>query len=197
MNKTDTLEADAPAVPQEPVAWQPIETAPKDGSRVLLWWDGAAREGWCAGAGKSRDGGDWWRSHSLTVCAGRPTQWMSLPPAPEGSPQKSPVLTDAEIIQAIEQRFAPAVSAVPVAYLAWRDGKPCWEGDDCVCADAVYPVDHDDDRTSMPVYLAPPPQPRLTDAEIEDFADASTGYSRMVDIKYFARAIEKKVRGEE
>ncbi len=39
-------------------------------------------------------------------------------------------------------------------------------------------------------------QPRLTDEEIEDFADASTGYSRMVDIKYFARAIEKKVRGE-
>jgi len=44
---------------------------------------------------------------------------------------------------------------------------------------------------------APQPQrPRLTDEEIEDFADASTGYSRMVDIKYFARAIEKKVRGE-
>ena len=146
-----TLEADAPAVPQEPVAWQPIETAPKDGSRVLLWWDGAVREGWCAGAGKSRDGGDWWRSHSLTVCAGRPTQWMPLPPAPEGAPQKSPVLTDAEMIQAIEHRFAPSPQ---------------------------------------------PQQPRLTDEEIEDFADASTGYSRMVDIKYFARAIEKKVRGE-
>ncbi len=186
-----------PAVPQEPVAWQPIETAPKDGSRVLLWWDGAAREGWCAGAGKSRDGGDWWRSHSLTVCAGRPTQWMSLPPAPEGSPQKSPVLTDAEIIQAIEQRFAPAVSAVPVAYLAWRDGKPCWEGDDCVCADAVYPVDHDDDRTSMPVYLAPPPQPRLTDAEIKAIEHETDMKSSIGDwSNYFARAIEAKVRGE-
>ena len=96
------------AVPQEPVAWQPIETAPKGGSRVLLWWDGAVREGWCAGAGKSRDGGDWWRSHSPTVCAGRPTQWMPLPPAPEGAPQKSPVLTDAEVIRAIEHRFAPS-----------------------------------------------------------------------------------------
>ncbi len=42
----------------------------------------------------------------------------------------------------------------PVAYLAWRDGKPCWDGDDCVCQDAVYPIDFDDDRTSMPVYLA-------------------------------------------
>ena len=46
------------------------------------------------------------------------------------------------------------------------------------------------------LFAAPQQQPRLTDEEIEDFADASTGYSRMVDIKYFARAIEKKVRGE-
>ena len=42
----------------------------------------------------------------------------------------------------------------PVAYLAWRDGKPCYEGDDAVCEDAVWPVDSDDDRTSTPVYLA-------------------------------------------
>ena len=58
---------------------------------------------------------------------------------------------------------ADAVPQEPVAYLAWRDGKPCWEGDDCVCADAVYPVDHDDDRTSMPVYLAPQQQTATSD----------------------------------
>jgi peptidoglycan hydrolase CwlO-like protein len=51
----------------------------------------------------------------------------------------------------------------PVAYLAWRDGKPCYEGDDAVCEDAVWPVDIDDDRTSMPVYAAPVDQ----QAEIE------------------------------
>lgn len=45
----------------------------------------------------------------------------------------------------------------PIAYLAWRDGKPCYEGDDAVCEDAVWPVDGDDDRTSMPVYLHPAP----------------------------------------
>ena len=92
---------------------------------------------------------------------------------------------------------AQAVPQEPVAYLAWRDGKPCWEGDDCVCEDAVYPVDHDDDRTSMPVYLSPQPQrPRLTDEEIDEMAVANTGYSREVHLHSFARAIEKKVRGE-
>ena len=44
----------------------------------------------------------------------------------------------------------------PVAYLAWKEGKPCYEGDDAVCEDAVWPVDIDDDRTSMPVYTTPP-----------------------------------------
>jgi len=42
----------------------------------------------------------------------------------------------------------------PIAYLAWRDGEPCWD-EDCVCQDPVYPVDTDDDRTSMPVYTRP------------------------------------------
>ena len=46
----------------------------------------------------------------------------------------------------------------PVAYLAWRDGSPCYEGEDAVCEDAVWPVDDDDDRTSMAVYLASPPE---------------------------------------
>ena len=47
----------------------------------------------------------------------------------------------------------------PVAYLAWRDGKPCYDADDAVCEDAVWPVDGDDDRTSMPVSLHPAPEP--------------------------------------
>ena len=89
-----------------------------------------------------------------------------------------------------------AVPQEPVAYLAWRDGKPCWEGDDCVCEHAVYPVDHDDDRTSMPVYLAPhPQQPRLTDAEILTLW-AQTYVERGTSGIEFARVIEAKVRGE-
>jgi len=64
-----------------------------------------------------------------------------------------------------------------------------------VCADAVYPVDHDDDRTSMPVYLAPQQRPRLTDAEILTLW-AQTYVERGASGIEFARDIEKKVRGE-
>ncbi len=101
---------------------------------------------------------------------------------------------------------AQAVPQEPVAYLAWRDGKPCWEGDDCVCQDAVYPVDHDDDRTSMPVYLSPQPQrPLLTedeifealDADTDDIATAKNDQESWGVILTMARAIEKKVRVEE
>jgi hypothetical protein len=54
-----------------------------------------------------------------------------------------------------EPPFKTSPAVEPVAYLAWRDGNPCYEGDDAVCEDAVWPVDFDDDRTSMPVYTAP------------------------------------------
>ena len=55
------------------------------------------------------------------------------------------------IIAARDKQWADLIGK-PVAYLAWRDGKPCYEGEDAVCEDAVWPVDGDDDRTSMPVY---------------------------------------------
>lgn len=67
--------------------WQPIETAPRDGTRVLcVWacaWGEMVYEGWCQSAGTARDGGDFWRSHSLVPVSGRPTHWMPLPPPPQ------------------------------------------------------------------------------------------------------------------
>ena len=65
----------------------------------------------------------------------------------------------------------------PVAYLAWRDGKPCWD-EDCVCQDAVYPVDSDDDRTSMPVYLHPAPRP-VSDFDIRGKLSALKCWHRL------------------
>lgn len=64
--------------------WRPYETAPKDGSRVLMWWSLAA-EGpheailhWDAAAGRGGlwvgDDGDWF------ILA--PTYWMPLPDPP-------------------------------------------------------------------------------------------------------------------
>lgn len=47
------------------------------------------------------------------------------------------------------------------------------------------------------LYAAPQPQPRLTDAEIDDLAVANTLYSRQVNIHSFARAIEAKIRSEQ
>jgi len=70
---------------EKAVQWRPIETAPKDGTRLLLWWGSEVHIGRCVGAGMSRDGGDWWRSEShqvFKVAGGRPTHWMPLPAAP-------------------------------------------------------------------------------------------------------------------
>ena len=41
----------------------------------------------------------------------------------------------------------------PIGYIAWRDGKPAWS-EDCVCEDAVFPRDIEDDCTSMAIYPA-------------------------------------------
>ena len=84
----------------------------------------------------------------------------------------------------------------PVAYLAWRDGKPCWD-EDCVCQDAVYPVDEDDDRTSMPVYTHPVKQP-MTDSEIDDALSdiwgSDTGETLSAHLqRKIARAIESRM----
>jgi hypothetical protein len=73
----------APAQPVREPMWQPIETAPKDGRKLLLWWAGMSRVGRCAGVGAARDGGDWWQVPSLEFApTGRPTHWMPLPAAP-------------------------------------------------------------------------------------------------------------------
>jgi len=61
--------------------WQPIETAPRDGTLILIAGgtffgvDIAAwrRDGWCGGYGAEYDG-EYWH---------KPTHWMPLPPPPK------------------------------------------------------------------------------------------------------------------
>lgn len=63
--------------------WQPIETAPKDGTRILLgrgdrvwldeWWKGIGISGWASLVAWEQAGG----SYSLP-----PTHWMPLPDPP-------------------------------------------------------------------------------------------------------------------
>lgn len=63
--------------------WQPIETAPKDGTTVIAFMPSEEPSlAYCAGAGRSRDGGDWWVWTERSY-VGRPTHWMPLPAPPK------------------------------------------------------------------------------------------------------------------
>ena len=67
------------------VEWQPIETAPKDGTFILTFCGGG--EAWCPTI--SRWNGDGWGDeHSTFHIQGLnyPTHWMPLPPPPTQEP---------------------------------------------------------------------------------------------------------------
>lgn len=73
-----------PAPVDERDAWLPIESAPKDGRRLILWWGGKpVLAGWLD---NSQCKHPWagWQTPSLTPRPqGEPTHYMSLPPAPQ------------------------------------------------------------------------------------------------------------------
>lgn len=57
--------------------WQPIETAPKDGTRVLVWhpyWNAASTAQWY--------GTDWRIVYDLKPFVSQPTHWRPLPAPP-------------------------------------------------------------------------------------------------------------------
>lgn len=60
--------------------WKPIETAPKDGTRVLVWSQriGCVEICWW-------DGDDWESMNGLYAphCGDEPTHWMLLPSLPQ------------------------------------------------------------------------------------------------------------------
>lgn len=61
--------------------WQPIDTAPKDGTRVILSWGGKSISGYFLD--NSRTATPWagWSVASMVVRpAGQPTHWQPFPP---------------------------------------------------------------------------------------------------------------------
>lgn len=81
--------------------WQPIETAPRDGTEIILGWDIASvwiiRSGWwedgfdpIEGGYDEEDEGWWSYRHSVTQEKldgyDNPTHWMPMPEPPKESP---------------------------------------------------------------------------------------------------------------
>jgi hypothetical protein len=57
--------------------WQPIETAPRDGTPVLAWFQGSAVVAFLNPRTGRWDDGDFYDD------LGSPSHWMPIPPAPE------------------------------------------------------------------------------------------------------------------
>lgn len=57
--------------------WQPIETAPKDGSQVLVY--AVRRTGPLVASAANRTGSQWW---AVNIGCLWPTHWMPLPAPP-------------------------------------------------------------------------------------------------------------------
>lgn len=67
--------------------WQPIETAPKDGSEIILGGQGWVSAGfWSDGEECKRAEAGWFfeddRASLLIARNANPTHWMPLPPSP-------------------------------------------------------------------------------------------------------------------
>lgn len=72
--------------------WQPIETAPKDGSHVLAWRSGWDRPAWVRWVWNPRVGREFWNDadewDAYELESEPPTHWMPLPDPPLPAPQE-------------------------------------------------------------------------------------------------------------
>lgn len=82
------VEAGAIAAPQAAPAWQPIDTAPKDGTAILAFWKpvSGAPESHCYGITEFVDG-RWCNPEDDDDYYIAPTHWMPLPAAPQTKEQ--------------------------------------------------------------------------------------------------------------
>lgn len=68
--------------------WLPIETAPKDGTRVILSWGGKSINGFYLDNRSTSAPWAGWRVESMVPCpAGKPTHWQPFPPPFSGEHQ--------------------------------------------------------------------------------------------------------------
>jgi hypothetical protein len=73
---------DAIEIVRKHTGWQPISTAPKDGTRILVFQNGGRGIAWWQGTGGEPS--HLWCHHDgdfRAYC--NPTHWMPLPPPPE------------------------------------------------------------------------------------------------------------------
>lgn len=94
----DRLAAPSAQAPQPEAQpkWQPIETAPKDGSLQVLWWGGSVAFAKWLDNSKCKYPWAGWQTPSLTPRpSGEPTHWMPLPAAPSAQavPQQADTVT--------------------------------------------------------------------------------------------------------
>ena len=69
--------------------WQPIETAPRDGTYILLKFDGPFRDSECPGVavGKAMEPNGWWLTAiwAASIAHQNPSGWSPITPASPGT----------------------------------------------------------------------------------------------------------------
>jgi len=67
-----------------PTGWQPISTAPKDGTPILAYQPSTVPdEIWIGVAAWDTDHGEGWKIDRYDILEMRPTHWMPLPGPPD------------------------------------------------------------------------------------------------------------------
>lgn len=67
---------------QKRLAWRPIKTAPKNGTDILLYWEGRIYMGFWLDNTNSDYKWAGWRTHGMHSLHGIPSHWMPLPEPP-------------------------------------------------------------------------------------------------------------------
>ncbi len=169
---TDLLNATADAPERiarlraaEPDGWQPIETAPKDGTNIMLGWPTMTMSGyWADWAGRK----SWVTSRGEYGGSAAPTHWMPLPAPPVLAPA-----TEGEVM-----RLAPVITRLDSGYWHARWSSEIWAQWPCgrsVEADDFFHSSATPERLKQCAVLAPAKEPARSSQQrtgpIHDAAD--------------------------